>query len=372
MGKFGKKKEINLNPLHYNIGLLGESGIGKTTIIKEICEKIAGEDGYIAFDIGKEDGHEAISGIVSEPIWDWKKFKEVTDDIVENKDSEYPNLQVVVIDTYDEFCRIAEDEAVRLWNKSHSDKKAETINGAWGGFGKGLDKTIELMLESLWELKKVGVSFIIVGHTKKKDVDDVVSEEQYSTLTSNATQKYFNAIKTKLHFLGLAYIDREIVKEKTRKKDKDGNIIMKGRVTGESRVISFRDDTYSVDSKSRFADIVDRINFDSDAFIKAMEDAILTEHSKGSLTVEESLKKQKKEDKERKQEATKYSNERKKNHFDIEENEGYIEIIKDKLMGAKDDVKNEVKSIMAEYNIKNFKSVEVPTEGLKKIAKLLS
>ena len=72
--KYGKKVEIDLNPLHYNIGLLGESGIGKSTIMKDICEKLAGEDGYLALDVGKEDGHDAIAGIVSERIENWAKF----------------------------------------------------------------------------------------------------------------------------------------------------------------------------------------------------------------------------------------------------------------------------------------------------------
>ena len=37
--KFGKKREICIDPLAYNIGLIGESGIGKSTVIKEVCEK---------------------------------------------------------------------------------------------------------------------------------------------------------------------------------------------------------------------------------------------------------------------------------------------------------------------------------------------
>ena len=31
--KFGRKNEIKINPLAYNFMLIGESGIGKTTII---------------------------------------------------------------------------------------------------------------------------------------------------------------------------------------------------------------------------------------------------------------------------------------------------------------------------------------------------
>ena len=295
MGKFGKKIEINLNPLAYNIGLLGESGIGKSTIIKETCEKLVGDDGYILLDIGKEDGHKAISGIISEKVPTWSKCAEIVDDIVENKAEDYPNLKVIGIDTYDQLCEIAEKEVIRLWNKKCIENQkptVDTINSAFGGYGKGLDKTIEIILDKLWELKSVGVSFIIIAHTKRTDITDVMSEEQYSMLTASTSQKYFNAIKQKLDFLGMAYIDRDMVKIKTKKKDKDGNIIEKNKVSGESRVINFRDDTYSVDSKCRFANIVDQIPFDSDSFIKAMQDAILAEQSKDGISLDDAKKKQ--------------------------------------------------------------------------------
>lgn len=371
--KYGKKVEIDLNPLHYNIGLLGESGIGKSTIIKDICEKLAGEDGYLALDVGKEDGHDAIAGIVSERIEDWAKFIEVTDDIIDNKTTDYKDLQVVIIDTYDQLFDLAEKEVIRLHNKRNSDKpKIDTINSAFGGFGKGLDKAIELVLDRLWELKKVGVSFIIVAHTKKKDIDDVITGDQYSILTSDISQKYFNAIKTKLHFLGMAYIDRNIVQEKTGKKNlKTGEDITKGKIVSESRVIRFRDDTYSVDSKSRFADIVDCIPFNADEFIKAMQDAIMREHSKGTLTVEQSKKKAEKEAKEKEKFAAKYAEEKAKNHADEDKNVELIDIIKTKFPDADDDTKAKVKSLMAKYNIPNFKDSDVSTKGLEEIVAIL-
>lgn len=371
--KFGRKVEIDLNPLHYNIGLLGESGIGKSTIIKEICEKLAGEDGYLALDVGKEDGHDAIAGIVSERIEDWAKFVEVTDDIIDNKTKDYKDLQVVIIDTYDQLFDLAEKEVIRLHNKRNPEKpKIDTINSAFGGFGKGLDKAIELVLDRLWELKKVGVSFIVVAHTKKKDVDDVVTGDQYSILTSDISQKYFNAIKTKLHFLGMAYIDRNIVQEKTGKKNfKTGEEIKKGKIVSESRVIRFRDDTYSVDSKSRFADIVDCIPFNADEFIKAMQDAIMKEHSKGTLTVEQSQKKAAKEAREKERFAAQYAEEKAKNHTDESRNVELIDIIKTKFPDADDDIKAKVKAIMQQYDIPNFKEKDVSTKGLEEIVAVL-
>lgn len=372
--KFGKKVEIDLNPLHYNIGLLGESGIGKSTIMKDVCEKLAGEDGYMALDVGKEDGHAAIAGINSEKIEDWAKFIEVTDDIIDNKTTDYKDLQVVIIDTYDQLFDLAEKEVIRLHNKKNSDKpKIDTINSAFGGFGKGLDKAIELVLDRLWELKKVGVSFIVVAHTKKKDVDDVVTGDQYSILTSDISQKYFNAIKTKLHFLGMAYIDRNIVQEKTGKKNfKTGEDITKGKIVSESRVIRFRDDTYSVDSKSRFADIVDCIPFNADEFIKAMQDAIMKEHGKGTLTVEQSQKKAAKEAKEKEKFAASYAEEKQRYNVDVDKNERLIELIKAKFPDAEDTVKENVKKIMSDYNIPNFKDSDVSTKGLEEIVEILS
>lgn len=372
MAKFGHKNEINLNPLSYNIGLLGESGIGKSTIMKQICEKLAGDDGYLALDIGKEDGHKAISGIITEKVEDWAKFVEVTDDIIENKETDYTNLQVVIIDTYDQLCDLAEKETIREYNKT-AKEKAKTINSAFGGFGRGLDHAIDLMLNRLWELKKVGVSFIIVAHVKRTDITDVMTEEQYTMLTSNTTQRYFNAIKQKLDFLGMAYIDREIVKEKTKKKDKDGNIIEKGKVAGESRVINFRDDTYSVDSKSRFAQITPKINFNADEFIKAMKDAIAAEQSLDGISIKDAEKKQKKAAEEQKREAAEYSRRKKENLADSDKNEELVEQIKEKFSDADAEIKTKVKEIMAEYKLENFKDVsETPTVCLEKILGLLS
>ena len=290
---FGKKNQVKLDPLKYNLALIGESGIGKTTIIKEYCEKLAGEDGYLFLEIGKEDGADAIEGIVYEDAPDWDKFEEIIDDIVENKTSEYPNLRVVVVDTYDELFRIAEPEVVRMHNVENPDKPVKSIKGAFGGFQAGEDKCIEIVLNKLWELKSVGVSFVVIGHTKTKNVDDPVTGESFMQLTTNMPQKYFNAIKTKVHFLGVAAIDRKIVQEKTGKKDfVTKQEIKKGVVKDETRKITFRDDNFVIDSKSRFADIIDDIPMDVDSLIGAIKDAIEKERSKSGRKLSDDKKQQ--------------------------------------------------------------------------------
>lgn len=307
--KFGRKNEIKINPLAYNFMLIGESGIGKTTIIKEYCEKLAGPDGYMFLETGKEDGQDAIEGInyITCDEWDGDYnetlntmgFATFIDDVVENKAADWPDLKVVVIDTLDELFSIAEPEVIRMHNKENPNKRVKSIKAAFGGFMAGEDKAIEIVEDKLWSLKKVGVSFVIIGHTKNRNQTDPITGEDYMQLTTNMPQRYFNALKTKVHFLGVASIDREIVKEKTGKKNVvTGQIETKGVVKGETRRITFRDDNYVVDSKSRFADIVPEITFDSDALIQALTDAIKAEQSKSGVSFDTAKKKQAKQEKE--------------------------------------------------------------------------
>lgn len=307
--KFGRKNEIKIDPLAYNFMLIGESGIGKTTIIKEYCEKLAGENGYIFLETGKEDGQDAINGInyITCDSWDddydetsnTMGFAAFIDDVVENKSTDWADLKVVVVDTLDElFFSLAEPEVIRMHNKENPNKRVKSIRAAFGGFMAGEDKAIEIVQDNLWSLKKVGVSFIVIGHTKTRNQTDPITGEDYMQLTTNMSQRYFNALKTKVHFLGVASIDREIVKEKGKKNIVTGQVETKGVIKNETRKITFRDDNYVVDSKSRFADIVPEIPLDSDALISAITDAIKAEQSKSGVSLEDAKKKQAKQEKE--------------------------------------------------------------------------
>lgn len=307
--KFGKKNEIKVNPLAYNLALIGESGIGKSTVIKEYCEKLA-PDAYMFLEIGKEDGGDALNGLMylNCPEWDMDYdedsnsigFNTFIEDVIENRSSDWADLKVVVIDTMDELFSIAEPEVIAMHNRENPTKRTKSLKAAFGGFQAGEDKTVEIVLDRLWSLKKVGVSFIVIGHTKTRNVTDPVTGEDFMQLTTNMPQKYFNAIKTKVHFLGVAAIDREIVKEKTGKKDfVTKEDIKKGVVKGETRKITFRDNNFVIDSKSRFSDIVESIPLDSDALIKAITDAIENELKKSGKTMEESRIEQEKKEKEK-------------------------------------------------------------------------
>lgn len=281
MGKYGKKNEVKIDPLNYNICLLGEPKIGKTTIIKQMLESLAGEEGYIFLEMAGEAGADAIQGIIYEDCDEWSDLEDIVDDIVDNKTTDYPDLRAIVADTYDGWIKLAQEEAIRLWNKEHPDKRADTIDASWNGFQKGQAKAFDLMFNVITKLRKVGVATIIIGHVKNRELTDIATGTTYQTLTSDVEKVYFSLLKKKMHFLGLAYYDRTIITEKTGKK----NIVTKkeetiNKITGESRKIKFRDDNMALDSGSRFANIVEEIDFDVNELIKAMENAIRDEASK--------------------------------------------------------------------------------------------
>lgn len=271
-----------------------------TTLMKEVCEKTAGRDGYMLLDIGREDGTKAISGVVTEKVTTFaKQFDEIgekidkykdldgvglldiVEDIIENKDEFYPNLKVLVFDTLDELIGITEPYIVEKDNlRLRSEGKpanVKTINEAYGGFMRGQDEVIEEIMRVKDNLNSVGVSFWFVGHTKMRTKSDPFSGAEYDLFTTNLSHRYFNAFKDKLHFLGVIVMDRNI--DKTIEKQ-FGHTKTKGTLVGEKRIINFRDDNYAIDSKSRFQEIEDNIEYGSDNFINALETAIEKERAK--------------------------------------------------------------------------------------------
>ena len=312
---FGKRNNVNLDILSYNIMLLGQSGAGKTSLMNNVVTKYTGDPEAVLFlEIGNERGADAIEDInyINCPEWemDYDEFDnaagfiDVCEDIIENKAESYPKLRAVVWDTLDQLIDVCEKQVINMWNKEcrkagHPEKAATTINGCYSGYGRGEKKAIELMIDTMSRLRRVGVATIIIGHVKTKQIEDVLTGQSYQILTSDQQQNYFNAIKKNLHFLGLLYVDRELAAEKTGKKvfgtNKDETV---NRVISETRRVRFRDDGAVVDCKSRFANIVPEIDCDADQFIKAIEDAIKSEQSKSGVPFDDARKNQAKHDKE--------------------------------------------------------------------------
>lgn len=280
MARFGKKNKVSLNPLDANICLLGLPKIGKTTIMKEVAEKLVGEDGYLFLEMYRENGAKYIEDIVYENVPDWGTFTEIIDDVVDNRTTDYKDLRVVFLDTLDNALQLAEQESIRLWNKENPQKRTTAINAAWGGYMKGQDKAMELLQEQLFRLRTVGVAFTVIGHVRQTTITDPITNESYQQITSDVSQRYFNQLKKNIDLVGIAYIDRELAKRKVNGKEVS-------TVKSETRKIKFRDDNYTVDSGGRMSQIASEINFDADEFIKAMRDALEAEVKKSGKSVED-------------------------------------------------------------------------------------
>lgn len=276
---FGKRSKISDNLYDYSIMICGESGVGKTTVISELCEKEFGSDGYLLLNTGDEEGVSAIDDVTYEDVPTFKKFLEICNDIIKNKEIEYPNLKVIIVDTLDQLIECTESQAISNWNKENMGNKnfkpAKTLNSVEGGFGAGYDVVFNMIYDKVRALGKVGVKVWYTCHSKTKDIVDPITSAAYTTLTSNMAQRYFNDFKTKVHVVGVACVDRSIEAEGTgRTNIINHKEITVNKVKDEKRKIVFRDDSYSVDSKSRFAGIVNEIPLDADELSKALKDAI--------------------------------------------------------------------------------------------------
>lgn len=312
---FCKKNNVKINPLAYSHCILGEPKCGKTTIVYQILEKLAGSDGYIFAELGKERGADAIQGIsyVNCPTWISKYdeltnsvgFETLVNDICLNKDTEYPDLKVMVIDTYDQLINIAEQRAIDIWNRENPEKMSTSIKATWGGFDGPTKKVMSLIFDLESKLESVGVKLFWIGHVKNKEITDTVSGETYTTLTSDQSNSYFKALQKNIHFLSLAFIDRTLARQKIGNENPVTHRTKEvNKVISEVRRIQFRDDTLAVDSGCRFADITPEIEFSAEAYIEAVTDAIKAERNKSSVSFEDTVKKQQEEEKELEERAT--------------------------------------------------------------------
>lgn len=279
MAKFGKKIKVNNGMENFMIGIMGPSGFGKTSLMYHVCQKKFGDTGYILLDLGDEDGVAAIDGVTAEHVPTFKMLKEIVDDIVKNKDTDYPQLKVIILDTLDALFNIAEQYTISAYNREHMGEQnfrpATSINSVEGGFGRGMDRVVDTVKKELARLKNVGVGVWWTSHVKERDQTDLFTGASYTQLTASMTMRYFNSIRDISHLIGFGYYDRSIQKievgevNPVTKKKKTREI-----TTSENRKIKFRDDSLVADAKSRFSSIVDEINLDTDEFIQAVEAAI--------------------------------------------------------------------------------------------------
>jgi len=272
--KIGSKTTVATGFADYSYMLNGIAGIGKTTTAVEIGQKLYGEDGVLLLTVGEEPKPEHMGNVLNEVAKDWKDFSEIIKLLVKYKKEDYPELRMVAMDTTNEIFRIAEDYMVSEYNNANPTKKVASIKAAYGGFQAGENLVVDLVIRTIFPLRNAGICPFFIGHTKKKNIKDPQTDIEYEVTTSDLDSKYYNAIKDRVAIVGCAYVEREMndiqtVKDAFTKKDKKV-----GRIQSEKRVLAFRDEEHAIDNKSHLKFIDAKVDFTTDSFIKAIEDAI--------------------------------------------------------------------------------------------------
>ena len=155
--------------------LLGIRKIGKTTFIRDLIkEKYGDATKGLLISCGAENGYHALDDLQVEEAkvfnqdydeeTDSRGFIQIIDDIVENN-KDY-GIKLVAIDTLDCLYDIAAQEAIRL-SRKETGKPCKSINDAFGGFGRGLDRVIALIQEQITRLEDAGIPVHELGSTSE-------------------------------------------------------------------------------------------------------------------------------------------------------------------------------------------------------------
>ena len=278
--KFGQTYKLSKNFEDYSYIINGIGGIGKTTMVYEIGKLITGSnEGTFIITCGVENKPKHIDDAFGDVAPDFKTFTEIVKELCENK-VEYPDTKFIAIDSMDEFARITENYVVAEWNKTCDiNDRAKSISQAYKGFQKGESRACDLMLNQIMKLQDAGYSLLLVGHTKTKLKEDVITKIQFEQLTCNLDNKYYNALKDKVNLVAMCYTENVVdnVEEKKNAFTKKMNKI--GQLTDRKRVMVFADTENAVDCKSHFPYIAAKVDFGAENFINAVRDA-LEEQSK--------------------------------------------------------------------------------------------
>ena len=285
--KFGQTYRLSKNFEDYSYIINGSCGIGKTTMVYEIGKLITGSnEGTFIITCGVENKPKHIDDAFGDVAPDFKTFTEIVKELCENK-VEYPDTKFVAIDSMDEFARITENYVVAEWNKTCDiNDRAKSISQAYKGFQKGESRACDLMLNQIMKLQDAGYSLLLVGHTKTKLKEDVITKIQFEQLTCNLDNKYYNALKDKVNLVAMCYTENLVdnVEEKKNAFTKKMNKI--GQLADRKRVMVFADTENAVDCKSHFPYIVAKVDFSAQNFINAVRDALeeQSKHPNGVVT----------------------------------------------------------------------------------------
>lgn len=212
---------------------------GKTTLFRDVIEELYDGDASkgLLVGVGYEHGYDMLDNLQATHVDTWGDLLELKKYLINGKGKEH-DIEIVAFDVVDEMIPLAEKEACRL-SEIKMQKKCESINSAFGGFGKGQEKVKELVKSYFADLRGAGIATWAIAHTKDKTIKEkgMNDDEGYQVLTSNLSNAYESIFGDIFDCVLTGYVDKTV---------KDG------RITSSVRKLALRGDHY-VEAGCRFA-----------------------------------------------------------------------------------------------------------------------
>lgn len=351
------KVKVDLTSYSHYI-LMGEAKIGKTTTVYELAKQEYSLDEMLLISCGNEQGYKALPDIQYEEVLKFSKkedsegnrgFVQVVDDLVKN----YKELgiKMVVIDTLDTLFDIG-TEHVMEESRRQTGKPSKSLNDCFGGYSRGRDRLLELVMNEIHKLDRLPVALFILGHTKYKGKKDTLTNNEYEQLTTNLRFDFYSPISNSAQM---------IVNLATERVIEDG-------VQVDAKRYMYFTSNGLIDCGSRFEGLPEKLELSAENFMKAFKMGVENSLKKSEVkhNVEELRKEEKKEQelevKQVQQEVEQQEKEEEKVSLDELKSQ-----LKDKLKDT--NAKNIVKEFMKEKGVKSVASLdsEQLTEVLSKL-----
>jgi hypothetical protein len=225
-----KKTKTNLSSLR--IYLRAVPKFGKTTLFRDmVLEEYNGnpEKGLLV-GVGNETGYAYLDELNTTHVESWADMEELKKWLIKGKKSGEHEIELVAFDTADEIIPLAETEVCRL-SQIATGKPCDSINKAFGGYGKGQDKVKEIVKKYFNDLYKAGFGITSIAHTKVKNIIEKGREdsEGYQVLTSNLPNTYESIFADIFDCVVTGVVDKDVVD---------------GKLMGSTRKLYFRDNCF--------------------------------------------------------------------------------------------------------------------------------
>ena len=233
-------------------------------------------------------------------------------------------------------------EHVMEESRRQTGKPSKSLNDCFGGYMRGRDRLLELVMNEIHKLDRLPIALFILGHTKYKGKKDTLTNDEYEQLTTNLRFDFYSPVSNSAQM---------IVNLATERVIEDG-------VQVDAKRYMYFTSNGLVDCGSRFEDLPEKLELSAENFMKAFRIGVENSLKKSDIKhdVEELRKEEKKEQeleaKQVQQEVEEQEKEEQQKSVDELKSQ-----LKEKLKTSEN--KNIVKEYMKENKVKSVANLDV-------------